>query len=97
MALLQISTSYVYPPIPIRSFDWSATLVGFEGEGGSYEASGTTEEESVANLLEGIELEHLSRSDQQAFELEMAEKGIHHDDWCDTFSEWLEANCEVVG
>ena len=94
--MFQISTSYVYPPIPIRSFDWSATLAGFEGEGGAYEASGTTKEEAVANLLDGLELEHLSRSDQQAFETTMAESNIDTDYWCDKFGEWLEENSEVI-
>ncbi len=43
-----IVTEYVYPPIPIRSFDWAAWYSG-EEEHGQY-GSGRTEEEAIADL-----------------------------------------------
>jgi hypothetical protein len=52
---MKIITTYEFPPIPIRSFDWSAVLEGFEGEGGRYEASGATKREAELNLLEQLE------------------------------------------
>ena len=57
----RIITEYVYPPIPIRSFDWSAVLEGYEGEGGRYEASGATEIEAVDRVLEQLESQGVSR------------------------------------
>lgn len=44
-----IKTEFVYPPIPIRSFDWVAYLEGTE-ESQEY-GYGSTEKEAVGNLL----------------------------------------------
>lgn len=46
---MKIVTHYVYPPIPIRCFDWVAYLEGQE-ESGPY-GNGRTEEEAIADLL----------------------------------------------
>jgi len=47
-----IKTEFVYPPIPIRQFDWRAYLDGGE-ESGPY-GYGVTEEAAVADLREQI-------------------------------------------
>ena len=46
----KIVTSYVYPPIPIRHFDWVAYFEG-EEEAQNY-GNGETESEAINNLLE---------------------------------------------
>ena len=45
----QIKTSHVYPPIPIRDFDWAAWWDGCE-EDGQY-GYGKTEGDAVADLI----------------------------------------------
>jgi hypothetical protein len=50
-----IRTDYVYPPIPIRQFDWSAVEDNtYDGEG-SPQGTGATEEEAITDLLEQLE------------------------------------------
>lgn len=46
----QIKTEFVYPPIPLRQFDWCAYFDG-EEEGGPY-GWGHTKEEAIADLME---------------------------------------------
>ena len=46
---MTIKTSFVYPPIPIRSFDWQAFEDGYEP--GDALGWGATEEEAIADLL----------------------------------------------
>jgi len=48
-ALPKIITRHVYPPIPLRSFDWCAYRDGQEELGGY--GYGRTEQEAVADLL----------------------------------------------
>jgi hypothetical protein len=45
----KIVTSLVYPPIPIRIFDWEAFYEGTE-EAGRY-GHGCTEQEAIADLM----------------------------------------------
>lgn len=45
----KIVTSFVYPPIPIRTSDWCAYRDGLE-EAGNY-GWGRTEQEAIADLL----------------------------------------------
>ena len=45
-----IITDFIYPPIPIRDFDWLATRDGYEP--GDLFGIGPTEAEAIANLLE---------------------------------------------
>jgi hypothetical protein len=46
--LAQIEVSFVYPPIPVRSFDYCATFKGYEpGDPIGY---GPTEAEAIADL-----------------------------------------------
>ncbi len=45
-----IKTSFVYPPIPIRSMDWCAYLDGQE-ESGNY-GWGHTEQEAIRDLFD---------------------------------------------
>ena len=50
---MKIITSYVHPPIPIRSFDWSAV----DDDTYDYDApigSGPTEADAIADLLRQI-------------------------------------------
>jgi len=52
---VKIKTNYVYPPIPIRCFDWSAIDDDtYDGEGCAI-GYGATEAEAIADLLEQIE------------------------------------------
>ena len=47
-----IKTASIYPPIPIRSFDWQATLGDYdEGDTVGY---GATEAEAIADLREQL-------------------------------------------
>ena len=50
----KIITHHVYPPIPIRSFDWCAYFDGHE-EAGGY-GSGATEQEAIKDLSENCAL-----------------------------------------
>lgn len=45
-----IQTTFVYPPIPIRTSDWQAVRAGYEP--GDLVGWGRTEAEAVADLLE---------------------------------------------
>lgn len=44
----KIATSHVYPPIPLRQFDWCAYIDG-EEEAGNY-GWGRTEADAIADL-----------------------------------------------
>jgi hypothetical protein len=48
-----IRTTYVYPPIPIRQFDWCATDDNYEP--GCPIGFGATEQEAIDNLKREIE------------------------------------------
>lgn len=45
----KIVTSFVYPPIPIRTYDWSACRDGYEPPDPI--GRGSTEAEAIADLL----------------------------------------------
>lgn len=45
-----IQTTYTHPPIPVRSFDWTATQDGYEP--GDPIGRGATEQEAIADLIE---------------------------------------------
>lgn len=50
---MKILTSFVYPPIPVRNFDWQAIVEGYEpGDALGY---GFTEDEAIADLLSKLE------------------------------------------
>lgn len=49
----KIVTTFVYPPIPLRQFDWSANLDGWEP--GEPQGWGETEEAAIADLREQLE------------------------------------------
>jgi hypothetical protein len=49
----KIITTNIYPPIPTRQFDWSATDDNYEP--GCPIGYGATEQEAIADLLEQIE------------------------------------------
>jgi hypothetical protein len=46
---MNIKTSFVYPPIPVRDFDWQAYEPGYEP--GDALGHGATEEQAIADLL----------------------------------------------
>lgn len=52
---MKIRTAYVYPPIPIRQFDWSAVDDDTYDGPGCPIGTGATEQEAIADLLQQIE------------------------------------------
>ena len=53
---IKISTDFVYPPIPIRSMDWSAVDDNtYDGEGCKI-GRGATEADAIRDLLELMEI-----------------------------------------
>jgi hypothetical protein len=52
---MKIKTSFVYPPIPTRAFDWSAVDDETYDGPGSPIGRGPTEEAAIKDLLEQIE------------------------------------------
>ena len=51
---MNIKTTHVYPPIPIRDFDWSAIDADTYDEGSPI-GTGKTEAEAIADLMQQIE------------------------------------------
>jgi hypothetical protein len=61
---MKIRTEHVFPPIPVRQFDWSAVDDDTYDGHGSPIGYGRTEQEAVADLLEQMEerrREHVRR------------------------------------
>lgn len=52
---MRIKTQFVYPPIPIRSFDWSAVDDNTYDGPGSPIGWGPTEQAAIDDLLEQIQ------------------------------------------
>jgi hypothetical protein len=59
---IRIHTTHVYPPIPIRSFDWSAVDDNYDcdcDQDGFFSTSpigyGATEQEAIADLIQQME------------------------------------------
>jgi len=59
---IRIHTNFEYPPIPVRSFDWSAVDDNYDcdcDQDGFFSncpiGHGATEEEAIADLIEQIE------------------------------------------
>jgi hypothetical protein len=46
---MNIKTEYVYPPIPMRNFDWQACVDSWEP--GDPIGVGVTEEDAIADLM----------------------------------------------
>lgn len=57
MSERKIITAFMYPPIPVRSFDWQAHFDGDEpnDDGQMKCGHGATEAEAIADLLDGAE------------------------------------------
>lgn len=53
----KIITSFDYPPIPFRGYDWSAVFDGYDGSEDSLEplGRGATEKEAIQALIEQVE------------------------------------------
>lgn len=53
---IRINTNYVYPPIPMRTCDWSAVDDNYDGAPDSHcpIGWGATEQEAVDNLMEQL-------------------------------------------
>lgn len=56
---MRIVTSHIYPPIPVREFDWCAFYEG-EEEAGCY-GYGATEAEAIADFNENYREMHDER------------------------------------
>lgn len=54
---MKINTHHIFPPIPIRDFDWSATDDNYEP--GCPIGYGRTEQEAIADLLDQLNLESM--------------------------------------
>lgn len=54
MTKRKIVTSYIFPPIPLRQFDWLAYFED-EGEENSPQGWGSTEQAAIADLLQEAE------------------------------------------
>lgn len=54
---IKLRTDFIYPPIPIRSHDWSAVADDYDGADDSNcpIGYGTTEQEAITDLIEQIE------------------------------------------
>lgn len=52
---MKIKTEFVYPPIPIRKFDWSAIDDDTYDGPGSPIGYGYTEAEAIADLMEQLD------------------------------------------
>jgi hypothetical protein len=53
---MKIKTSFDYPPIPVRSFDWSAIDTDtYDGDPRSPIGYGATEQEAIGDLLSQME------------------------------------------
>lgn len=65
MTIRKIITSFDYPPIPIRSFDWSAHWDDYDG-GWQAVGHGETEAAAVRDLLE-------QQAERDADDLEFAD------------------------
>lgn len=60
---VKIYTNHDYPPIPVRSMDWSAVTDDYEAESDSEGwwsthpvGHGATEQEAIADLIEQLEV-----------------------------------------
>lgn len=54
----KIITSFIYPAIPIRDFDWCAVTEDYDGApdaGRQFIGNGRTEEEAIADLKEQLD------------------------------------------
>jgi hypothetical protein len=66
---LRIHTSHDYPPIPVRSFDWSAVTDDYDcdcDQDGFFSTNpighGATEQEAIEDLLEQMDIEEGCRT-----------------------------------
>ena len=50
MAIDEIETAFIFPPIPMRGMDWQATRKGYDE--GDLIGRGATKQEAIDNLLE---------------------------------------------
>ena len=64
--VMKIRTTFVYPPIPIRQFDWSAVEDDYEP--GCPHGTGATEQEAIADLMAQIEERSDDRTNGEAHE-----------------------------
>jgi hypothetical protein len=65
----KIVTSFMYPPIPIRAFDWCAWFDDEGAEAGRY-GYGATEAEAILDFKQNCQEDHderlgISRTDEQ--------------------------------
>lgn len=54
----KIHVEHVYPPIPVRQFDWSAVTENYDGApdaGPQFHGTGATRGEAIQNLIEQLD------------------------------------------
>lgn len=71
---MKIRTEFIYPPIPIRKFDWSATDDDTYDEGQPI-GYGETEREAIADLLTNLE-ESFEEGDARLYAIERARSAL---------------------
>ena len=77
---MKIVTNFVYPPIPVRQFDWSAVDdETYDGEGCKI-GYGATEQEAIDDLLDQMNDGCLTDTEQKAQAARCACRGS--DDYC---------------
>lgn len=79
----KIITSFVYPPIPMRQFDWQAYFDGEEELGGY--GSGKTEQEAIDDLLCNGRLACMERTGY-----------VDHNNGCERCSAEVGMKCRVI-
>jgi hypothetical protein len=87
-----IHTRFVYPPIPIRTYDWSAVLDDYDGApdaGPQYEGTGRTEEDAIKDLLDQLEERDEERAEYEQRKLER-DPDDARDEWLER--RWMERN-----
>lgn len=76
---------HVYPPIPIRSFDWCATLDEYDGApdaGRQCVGNGATRQEAIDALIADVIDAYECSDDREAFERRMKELGVEPMEVC---------------
>lgn len=74
--LYAIRTELVYPPIPVRNWDWEAVLDGYEP--GDPIGCGATEDAAIADLLDALEQTHDAPRIKQYLDAETADRLLVH-------------------
>lgn len=80
----KIITDHVYPPIPVRQFDWSATFDGYEP--GEPHGHGATERDAINDLLDEADI------CRECYRVECMEQTYNEEGECDRCRKRQEAD-----